>query len=137
PGVRGESVQLTDMPGDQEIADSEKLEEKWNNFMAVRNEVLKELERARDEKVIGKSLEAGVTLYPDEETTKLLEGIDELDKLFIVSKVDVGGEKGNAPPEAHTYDRMAVAVRPADGETCARCWVVRTSVGEDQQHPAL
>ena len=46
--------------------------------------------------------------------------------LFIVSqvRVDVGTEQ-------------AVAVRPASGAKCARCWKVLPTVGSDAQHPDL
>ena len=40
--------------------------------MKLRNDVLKALEEARNEKVIGKSLTAKVTLYVNEETKALI-----------------------------------------------------------------
>ena len=60
PGVTEESVQLTLMPEEISIANAEAIEEKWNAFMDVRDDVLKALEEARNQKVIGKSLNAKV-----------------------------------------------------------------------------
>jgi isoleucyl-tRNA synthetase len=137
PDVAEESVHLTDMPDVREIPDADSLKQKWDRFTDVRDEVLKALEDARNEKVIGKSLEASVTLYPDQETRGLLDGIDHLEKLLIVSKAEIGRDKQNAPSDAKQYQHTAVVVQPAEGETCDRCWNVRTSVGSDADHPKL
>lgn len=137
PGVTEESVHLTDMPEVKEISDADSLKQKWDQFMDVRDEVLKALEEARNEKIIGKSLEAAVTLYPDQVTRELLGSIDHLEKLLIVSKAEVGDEKQKSPSDAKEYHHTAVSVQPAEGETCDRCWNVRTSVGSDPNHPKL
>jgi isoleucyl-tRNA synthetase len=137
PGDREESVELTDMPEPKKLSDADTLEEKWDRFMDVRDGVLKALENARNEKVIGKSLQAAVTLYPDKETGALLSDIDDLDKLFIVSDVAIGGKKEDAPAEAKSYQGCAISVTPAKGETCDRCWVVSPTVGQDAEHPKL
>ncbi|HEX7065389.1 MAG TPA: isoleucine--tRNA ligase [Bacillales bacterium] len=137
PGVTEESVHLTDMPETTEVTDEDAVKEKWDRFVDVRDEVLKALEEARNEKVIGKSLEASITLYPDNATKELLNDIQGLEKLFIVSQAEVGDEKDKAPFEARQYDHTAVAVLPAEGETCDRCWHVRPSVGSDSDHPKL
>lgn len=136
PGVVEGSVHLTDMPELTEVPKGDSLKPKWDQFMDVRDEVLKALEEARNEKVIGKSLQAAVTLYADHQTLERLDGIENLEKLFIVSSADVR-EKENAPSEAKQYDHTAVLVQPAEGETCDRCWNVRTSVGSDPDHPKL
>lgn len=137
PGVREESVQLTDMPVNVDIADAKNLDEKWGWIMAVRDDVLKALEHARNEKVIGKSLEAAVTIYPDEQTRPWLAEVTRLDQLLIVSQVDVGANKSHAPSEAQSFAHTAISVHPAAGEPCARCWVIKSSVGQDQNHPSL
>ncbi|MEM5688052.1 hypothetical protein AAHB49_26670 [Bacillus cereus] len=56
PGVTEESVQLTDMPEAVQLDGAEALKTKWDAFMTLRDDVLKALEVARNEKVIGKSL---------------------------------------------------------------------------------
>ncbi len=138
PGVVEESVQLTDMPEYAEIPQSEQLEEKWGAFLQLRDDVLKALEIARNEKVIGKSLAAKIGLYVNDETKELLNSITEnLKQLFIVSGFEVAGSLEEAPEHAHTFERVAIVVEKADGETCERCWVVTPEIGEDKEHPTL
>ncbi|MDR4937242.1 isoleucine--tRNA ligase [Rossellomorea marisflavi] len=134
PGVDGESVQLTDMPEVQSFDGAEELKQKWNAFLDVRDDVLKALEEARNEKVIGKSLTAKVTLYVDEKTEALLSSIKEdLKQLFIVSAFEIGGRTS----EALSLGANSIVVEKAEGETCERCWTVSPHVGEDQDHPTL
>ncbi len=138
PGVDGESVQLTDMPEVQSFDGAEELKQKWNAFLDVRDDVLKALEEARNEKVIGKSLTAKVTLYVDEKTEALLSSIKEdLKQLFIVSAFEIGGRTSEAPAEALSLGANSIVVEKAEGETCERCWTVSPHVGENQDHPTL
>ncbi|TWI55756.1 isoleucine--tRNA ligase [Halalkalibacter nanhaiisediminis] len=137
PGVSEVSVQLTDMPDAESFGDVEELKTTWNHFMAVRDDVLKALEQARNEKKIGKSLTAAITLYTSGSVRELLLAIPSLEKLFIVSHVELAGEVNEAPAEAVTFDELAIVVESADGETCERCWVVSKTVGENSEHPTL
>lgn len=75
--VEEPSVQLTDMPEGVAVPQAEATEVKFDRFMEVRDDVLKALEIARNEKVIGRSLEASVTLYATEEVKNLLASIKE------------------------------------------------------------
>ncbi|PFA68975.1 isoleucine--tRNA ligase [Bacillus sp. AFS015802] len=138
PGAEGESVQLTDMPEVQQLANADELKKKWNTFLELRDDVLKALEEARNQKVIGKSLTAKVTLYVNDETKALLDSIKEdLKQLFIVSAFEVGGAVNEAPEHALSLGENNIVVEKAEGETCDRCWVVTTTVGEDKDHPTL
>ncbi|TES50268.1 isoleucine--tRNA ligase [Halalkalibacterium halodurans] len=137
PGVEEESVQLTDMPEPIELGDMSELKQKWDAFINVRDDVLKALENARNEKVIGKSLTAAITLYADGDVRQLLEELGPLDKLFIVSAVKVAGSVADAPKEAESYGDLAIVVEKAAGETCERCWVVSPTVGTNNEHPTL
>ncbi|WP_026574813.1 isoleucine--tRNA ligase [Bacillus sp. UNC438CL73TsuS30] len=138
PDVEEESVQLTDFPEYVDYTNAKDLEEKWSSFMKLRDDVLKALEEARNEKVIGKSLTAKVTLYVNEQTKVLLDSIQEnLQQLFIVSGFEVAGTMENAPENALKLDNAAIVVTKAEGETCERCWVVSTEVGQDSEHKTL
>jgi len=120
------------------VDDAAAIEEKWDNFMTLRDDVLKALEIARNEKVIGKSLAAKITLYPNAETKALLESIEEnVQQLFIVSGLEISDSKEQAPAEAQSFENVAIVVAPAEGETCDRCWVVTPEVGQDSDHPSL
>ncbi|MCK6256936.1 isoleucine--tRNA ligase [Fictibacillus sp. KIGAM418] len=137
PGVTEESVQLTTMPDSVTYPGEDQLMKDWDLFMDLRDEVLKALEEARNAKVIGKSLTASITLYPAENVKSWLENVEDLNKLFIVSEAVIGGSRDDAPEGAVKYDHLAVSVKPAEGETCERCWVVTPEVGSDEKHPTL
>ncbi|TLS35261.1 isoleucine--tRNA ligase [Pseudalkalibacillus caeni] len=137
PGIEEEAVQLSDMPEADLSADTSELEKKWDAFMELRDDVLKALEVARNEKVIGKSLTAKVSIYANENAKQLLSDFSRLDKLFIVSAVEMAGAKQDAPSNAQQFSDVAIVVEAAEGETCDRCWVVTPTVGQDEEHPGL
>ena len=137
PGVTEESVQFTLMPEEISVSNATAIEEKWNAFMNLRDDVLKALEEARNQKVIGKSLNAKVTVYVNEEVKSLLASIDEnMEQLFIVSKFEVAGIS-EAPADCVTLEHASIVVTKADGETCERCWNVSEEVGQVEEHPTL
>ncbi|SHK09608.1 isoleucine--tRNA ligase [Desulforamulus aeronauticus] len=138
-GERLASVQLLDMPEvNEEYLDVE-LEKKWDKFQEIRKEVLKSLELARQNKVIGNALEAKVDLYVAGEVADLLQPMaDELTTLFIVSTVNLQQLKA-APAEAVRAEELelAVLVTPAEGDKCERCWMYHEAVGQDTEHTTL
>ncbi|WP_088033640.1 isoleucine--tRNA ligase [Evansella clarkii] len=136
PGVEEDSVQLTDMPETKEFDNASELTDKWDYFMEVRDDVLKALEEARKDKGIKKSLEAEVQIFAEGKAKELLDNIEGLNKLFITSSAKVAA-KDDAPAETKAYDHLSVNVVFAEGEKCERCWVVSTTVGKDDRHPAL
>ncbi len=100
---------------------------KWDKIVSVRDAINAALEAARNEKKIGKSLEAKVALTVPAEDAFLSEMDQEkLADLFIVSQVQVtvGGE-------------LSVSVAEAAGEKCERCWKHHIKVGSDTEHPTL
>lgn len=138
PSVKEESVQLTDMPDYEELPKAKALEEKWTSFMKLRDDVLKALEEARNEKVIGKSLTAKITLYVNEQVKDLLDSIDEnLEQLFIVSDFELAGKLEDAPENALKFENTAIVVTKAEGETCERCWIVTPEVGKSKEYETL
>ncbi len=121
------NVVLNDMPDYDEALAFTAEEEKYNALFALRDSVMKALELARAEKVIGKSLDAKLTIYASGENKVILDGFaDELPTVFIVSGVTVAD--GSAPEGAYMDEdaKVAVLVEPADGEKCDRCWSYST-----------
>lgn len=125
PYEDAESVHLTDFPAKNVIEDAA-LEAKWDKLLEVRDDVNKALEESRNEKVIGKSLEAAVEVYSnDAEVVELLNSVDNLNQFFIVSKVAVKENDGVA------YDLATVKVTKAEGHRCDRCWNIVDEVNEE------
>ena len=97
----------------------------WDTVIALRSDVNSALEAARGEKLIGKSLEAAVALYPvDDNGRAVLEKLAGLNlaEIFIVSKVSFGGE-AEAAHCGSAVPGVAVEVSSAPGEKCPRCWM--------------
>jgi isoleucyl-tRNA synthetase len=137
PAVSETSVQLTDMPEAQTFTNVTDLCRKWDRFMVLRDDVLKALEEARADKGIKKSLHAHVTVYASDEDRTLLDSIEDLHKLFITSGTTIASRETGLPAESVEYEEIAVRVERAEGETCERCWIVSTNLGENNQHPGL
>lgn len=138
PEKEAESVQLTDLPEYKKLPNEEEVLTKWAKFMKLRDDVLKALEEARNDKLIGKSLTAKVTLYLRDDMKHLVDSISEnLTQIFIVSACEIAGTFDEAPENALKLDHAAIVVTKAEGETCERCWVVTPHVGEDKDHPTL
>ncbi|WP_455485810.1 isoleucine--tRNA ligase [Gemella sp.] len=125
PYEDAESVHLTDFPV-KNLIDDAALEAKWDKLLEVRDDVNKALEESRNEKVIGKSLEAAVEVYSnDAEVVELLNSVANLNQFFIVSKVAVKENDGV------TYDLATVKVTKAEGHRCERCWNIVDEVNEE------
>lgn len=134
PGVEEDYVQLTDMPEARAIEGQDELNKKWSFFMEVRHDILKALEEARNEKVIGKSLEASIVIKANKpEVESLLSNIPHLHQLLIVSHAEVT----DTLEDGKSYEYVTVKVTKHNGETCERCWVVSDTVGENEKHPSL
>ena len=96
-----------------------------NQLLRLRGVIGQALEKARQEKLIGNSLEARVTLKCDR---RLIGAIskEELEEFFILS--DLAIEDGTEP--SATVEKTPFA-------KCARCWRHRESVGQSSAHPDL
>ena len=81
-----EFVQLAEMPEVQELSGAADLLAKWQTVKKLRSHVLKALEEARDQKMIGKSMEAKATLYLDEATKQVVDelNVDLRDRKSVV-----------------------------------------------------
>lgn len=129
-------VQLANMPKVEEFANHDELLENWGKFMKLRDDVLKALEDARNKKLIGKSFEAAVTIYPDKETKAILQDLDaDFRQILIVSKLTIAD--GEAPDNAEQLNNASVVVEHAEGEVCPRCRMIRTDIGVDPKLPML
>ena len=129
-------VQLANMPKIENYANHDELLENWGKFMKLRDDVLKALEDARNKKLIGKSFEAAVTIYPDKETKAMLDDLDaDFRQILIVSKLTIAD--GEAPENAEKLNNASIVVEHAEGEVCPRCRMIRTDIGEDPKLPKI
>jgi isoleucyl-tRNA synthetase len=101
----------------------------WDRLIEVRDSVLKVLETARNEKLIGASLEARVLLSAGEDVLPLLQEYSrELPDLFIVSQVELARSADGA---------IGVKVERAAGAKCERCWKYTTDTGSNAAYPTI
>ena len=135
-GADPRNVCLNDMPvvhSDWTL--SEEDEARWELLMRLRSDVNKALELARGEKLIGKPLDARVTLYvPEGSTIPATE--EELEKLCIVSQVRLAVGPGEGV-KGENVEGLTVHVEPSSFPKCLRCWTRSESVGRDADHPEL
>ena len=131
-----ESVFLNDMPGFAEAFAWEVAPvcAAWEKLFQYRDDVMKALEIARADKMIGKSLDAKVTVYTnDSDAYETLHRFsDMLAEIYITSGAKV--VKGDAPEGAYVSESgiLAVKVEPADGCKCGRCWSYSTEGVTDE-----
>jgi isoleucyl-tRNA synthetase len=139
PGEKEASVHLAALPEVREEFLDDALAERWNKLLEVRSEVLKPLEAARKEKVIGHPLEAEVVIYPGEPLVGLLAPYEaQLATLFIVSQAALSTDEPPATAyRSELLPQLAVEVRKAAGAKCERCWMRLPSVGEAPEAPGL
>lgn len=132
------SVQLTDLPEAESYGEvATALRARFEQLMAVRNDVLKALEEARNAKFIGKSLEAKVTVAVNEALAPLFEADDiNFAQFFIVSEFQKTTKEA-LPEQAMTLEHATVHVEHAAGEKCERCWTISETVGQDETHPTI
>ncbi len=130
PAVEGRpaSVHLALFPKPEEIfkEDTTELLGEWKVLLKVRDEVLKGLEEARQDKAIGKALEADVAIAASEEIDKLLKKYESgLKELFNVSKAEIVPESDDVSDGLDWEtegEEIEILVSQASGHKCARCW---------------
>ncbi|HFZ7224352.1 TPA: isoleucine--tRNA ligase [Streptococcus agalactiae] len=115
-----EFVQLAEMPVAQTFSGQEEILEEWSAFMTLRTQAQKALEEARNAKVIGKSLEAHLTIYASQEVKALLTALNsDIALLMIVSQLTIADE-ADKPADSVSFEGVAFTVEHAEGEVCER-----------------
>ncbi len=123
------SVFFNQIPEKSGISADEEFMAKWEKIDELRDIVNKALEEARAQKLIGKSLEAKVTLNCGRDWYDFAKSAEnDLVSSFIVSAVEIGNSE---------FDGVDVKVEVAPGEKCERCWTHSHTVGQCPEHPTL
>ncbi|MGA7886027.1 MAG: isoleucine--tRNA ligase [Acidobacteriaceae bacterium] len=139
---RAESVHLAEFPKADEMGafDSDLLED-WQYLLQLRDWVLKKLEEMRQEKKVGKALEAAVLLQ-FVGTSANLSGFrryeSSLKEVLNVSQVSLDTARVEKSPsgQLNVYPGpeegldLYIDIAPAPGTKCNRCWNYRTDTGQ-------
>ncbi|MBU1610286.1 MAG: isoleucine--tRNA ligase, partial [Proteobacteria bacterium] len=110
---------------------------RWELLLDLRGEVTKAIEPKRRDGVIGKPLDAKITIHAPEMVQEALKGLD-LREFFIVSQALVA-DASDAPSEAFVSEeiqKLAILVERAEGAKCERCWRYDTELGTNPEHPS-
>jgi isoleucyl-tRNA synthetase len=133
------SVHLTQFPEEEEAKLQPKLAEKWGKLIVLKGEVAKAVEIERQNKLVGHSLDAAVTIAADDDLRPFLkENPEELRSLLIVSAVEVidSVNMDNAY-QSSEIPGLVIGISRAKGAKCERCWNYSETVGMDALHPTI
>ena len=125
--VYEESIHLQSFNSFDTVAESEQICKQMDRLFAIRKDVFKAIENVRNEKVIGKPLEAHVILHVSDSDQALMKEIlqDSIHQWLTVSKVSFTDEK------LDQYEVAEVKVIKCEGVVCPRCWNITDSTAED------
>lgn len=138
PGKRSESVLLEEWyTGLFDVSDATYDDAYWRRIMAVKTEVNKLLENARNEKKLGASLEAEVTLFADAEVKADLDKLgNELRFMLLTSQAKVQAFAQDAGV-ATDIKGMRVQIAVTEHAKCERCWHYSADVGAHAEYDDL
>ncbi|MBM3834389.1 MAG: isoleucine--tRNA ligase [Verrucomicrobia bacterium] len=128
PGDAMDSVHLADW-SPVNFPRSAAEQETWKTLFAIRQMALPELEKARQAKVIGKALEAKISLIGRSEMLAVAAAEREaLRELLNVSQLEIANSGSN--------DILFQVVK-ADGQKCERCWHWEADVGRNPDQSTI
>ena len=131
-----DSIHLKQFPEIPENWINDELNDKWLRIRKIRKFINGGLELARQEKIIGSSLEAKIVIcMEDTQYSTLLEAID-IEEISIVSKVEIIQEsilEGSYKEDG--LEGLGVLVSPALGKKCVRCWKIDEKIDNNLEDP--
>ncbi|MGA7274006.1 MAG: class I tRNA ligase family protein, partial [Candidatus Udaeobacter sp.] len=119
----GDSIHLQEFPEPKDR--SGEASGQVAELLRLRGVIAQAIERARQEKLIGNTLETRVVLHSDSDVTEEVSQ-EELEEFFIVSDLTV-----------HQAKEATASVTKTPYAKCARCWRHRPTVGTSTAHPDL
>ncbi|MBI5237343.1 MAG: isoleucine--tRNA ligase [Deltaproteobacteria bacterium] len=145
PGKKTENVHLADMPEPNTDWIDDDLEKKWENLLDIKTELIsKELEKERQAKTIGHSLDAKVTIplgndrWVQDSSACVYMTVTEfkdmikanrapLEDILMVSELEID----------ENHSTSSISTSKASGQKCERCWHYTKDIGSDAAHPAV
>ncbi|WP_444437611.1 isoleucine--tRNA ligase [Pseudomonas sp. A6] len=141
PGERAESVMLTtwydglsELPADAELGRAY-----WEQVMAAKAAVNKELENQRTAKAIGGNLQAEVTLYAEDDLARSLGKLGNELRFVLITSTATLAPLADAPADAVQSELPGLKLKVVKSAhaKCARCWHHREDVGSNAAHPEI
>lgn len=125
---KGGSVHLQGFP-EEAFSDSQ-ADDQMSELLQIRGVIYREIEKARQEKVIGNSLEAAVVYHaPIGHLLNTWQGEEStVEDIMMISSFRLSAEDIDAVHASVSRTRYA---------KCARCWRHRPTVGTSKAHPDL
>ncbi|MBI3891904.1 MAG: class I tRNA ligase family protein, partial [Candidatus Wallbacteria bacterium] len=146
-GEKPSSVFLAEWPKTGESWKDPMLLARWERIAAFKKGAAKALEAAREQKVIGSSLQARLGVYVPDEALKLdLERNRKLyEEVCIVSRLRLADKPEElrqdsrlpAPAPSEFVPDVLFGVTEAGGTRCERCWKHLKDVGQNADHAGL
>jgi isoleucyl-tRNA synthetase len=121
-----DSIFLEAMPETVEVKNAEALEKKFDDFMTLRDDVMRSLEALRNDKVIGSNMEARLTISLKDDYKELASLKNAMKTLFIVARVDLSADHDDSYEEGQT---AYIKAEKFGGVQCPRC---RNYFNEDE-----
>ena len=111
---------------------------KWQQLFMLRKAVLPELEVARKNKLIGKSLDAKVALPARKSFLYKIIEENKLDLRELLNVSDLSAVDHIEDDASKDDNSISVPeIYKADGQKCERCWHWETDIGQNAEHPTL
>jgi len=108
------SVHIHTFPGVEEKYTEHLDTQKWDRIIETRDKILKEIEEARNKKIIGDSLEADIHLeLPGELYSLVASHVELFKEILVVSHLSI--------TQSFSEDEK-ITVRKSGGTKCPRCW---------------
>lgn len=133
------SVMLSTYPQPNPQYHQPALADQFKQLLDLRDLANLALEAARNQKMIGKSLEAALTIEILDPTLKELVAAhhERMRQLLIVSKLYLAPVANKAQSFSNKAQTVFIYAAHAPGQKCERCWVISEYVGQSTTHPGL
>ena len=109
----------------------------WQTLISVKSAVNKQIEAARNAKLIGSNLSAKVELWANAELKAILDQLDNELRFVLITSTVMVNTFDAAQGESTEIEGLRVKVSAAEGEKCARCWHVLPDVNTHAAHLGL